>query len=185
MAKSRRPAADRADAVPRLRIDSTDIAIGARIRVRRMQLGFSQQTLAEGLGVSYQQVQKYERGMDRISVNMLMRIARRLNSSVGWLIGEEPSAIGEGVARSLTAPGALELLDIYAKIENPATRRRILALMEDLAGAPTPANLPHKPAEPVPKVWRRGIKREEGATLRPQPVDVLPRRPRGRPPKNR
>ena len=161
-----------------MRIDGTDIALGARIRVRRLQLNLSQEALAEALGVSYQQVQKYERGMDRISVTTLIRIARRLDCTVAGLIGEEAGSVHDSVAPHLAVPGALDLLDIYSKIGNAATRRRILDLLQDLAGSAQSATSPRKEWHAEPTPWRRGIKRN-GAGDAGEAKD--PPRPRGRP----
>lgn len=139
----------------RFRIDETDIALGARIRVRRNELRLTQENLAEALGVTYQQVQKYERGIDRISVSMLIKIARRLDCTVASLIGEQPGSVQDSLAPRLAVPGALDLLDIYARIGSSSTRRRLLDLLSDLA-AESPAIEDNAP-KPTP--WRRGIKR--------------------------
>ena len=58
--------------------DPIDVGVGARIRIRRRELGVSQGLLAEHLGLTFQQVQKYERGANRVSASMLVRIAERL-----------------------------------------------------------------------------------------------------------
>src|ERR1044072_9269143 len=68
--------------------DPIDVAVGHRIRVRRKWLGVSQSALADHLGVSFQQVQKYERGANRVSASMLVRIAQKLDTTVGELVGE-------------------------------------------------------------------------------------------------
>jgi transcriptional regulator with XRE-family HTH domain len=141
--------------VPRKRIDETDIALGARIRLRRNELKLSQGALGEALGITYQQIQKYERGADRVSASMLVKIARQLDCTAASLIGEEPGAIDDSVAPRLAIPGAMALLEIYSKIENPGTRRRLLDLLTDLASEALSKETP--PAEPMP--WRRGIKK--------------------------
>ena len=73
--------------------DPVDIAIGARMRLRRKSLGISQGVLSERVGVSFQQIQKYERGANRVSGSMLVAIAAALDTSVGWLVGEEMSRV--------------------------------------------------------------------------------------------
>lgn len=151
----------------RFRIDETDIALGARIRVRRNELKLTQETLAEALGVTYQQVQKYERGIDRISVSMLIKIARRLDCTVAALIGEQPGSVDDALAPRLAVPGALELLDIYSRIGSSSTRRRLLDLLSDLAADSPMA----EDRTPKPAPWRRGIKRNgtsEAKTTRPR-----------------
>ena len=69
--------------------DPVDVAIGARMRLRRKSLGISQGVLSERVGVSFQQIQKYERGANRVSGSMLVAIAAALDTTVGWLVGEE------------------------------------------------------------------------------------------------
>ncbi len=154
----------------RFRIDETDIALGARIRVRRNELKLSQSELGEAIGVTYQQVQKYERGFDRISVSALMKIAKRLDSSVASLIGEQPGSSEDAVAPRLAVPGALELLDIYSKIQNPQTRRRLLDLLSDLA---ITAEAVHPGEVVTPKPWKRGIKKSAGKGGKTRPRDSL------------
>jgi transcriptional regulator with XRE-family HTH domain len=63
--------------------DPIDVEVGARIRVRRKYLSLSQSALAEALGLTFQQVQKYERGANRVSASMLVKIATRLDTTVG------------------------------------------------------------------------------------------------------
>ena len=64
--------------------DPVDVAIGARMRLRRKSLGISQGVLSERVGVSFQQIQKYERGANRVSGSMLVAIAAALDTTVGW-----------------------------------------------------------------------------------------------------
>jgi len=114
--------------------DPVDFAIGARMRARRRQLNLSQTELADALGVSFQQVQKYERGVNRVSGSTLVAAAAALDSSVGWLVGEEgDSAQSDDVFRALATPGALELLHAFGRISAPRTRAALLALAEQLA----------------------------------------------------
>ena len=68
-----------------------ELIIGARMRTRRRQLGLSQSDLAERLGVSFQQVQKYERGANRVAASTLLAAAQALGTTVAWLVGEEAS----------------------------------------------------------------------------------------------
>ena len=150
---------------PRYRIDETDIALGARIRVRRNELKLNQETLGQAIGVTYQQVQKYERGADRISVSMLIKIAKRLECSAASLIGEEPGSAEDSVAPRLAVSGAMELLDIYSKIQNSQTRRRLLDLLGDLAQT---ADAGAAKVLAQPKLWRRGIRKDPPANGAPK-----------------
>lgn len=113
--------------------DPIDVAVGHRIRVRRKWLGVSQSTLAEHLGVSFQQVQKYERGANRVSASMLVKIAQKLDTSVAELVGENASPQGdESLFEKLAIPGAVQLLDAFASVQQPALRTAILNLTRSL-----------------------------------------------------
>jgi transcriptional regulator with XRE-family HTH domain len=121
--------------------DPIDAAVAARIRQRRRQLELSQKALAEGLGVTFQQVQKYERGGNRVSASMLAKIAARLDTTVAALVGEAGES-GAAIAQvDLETPGAREILAAFAGIEDGATRRALVQVARVLAGAD------HPPAE--------------------------------------
>lgn len=114
-----------------------DIALGSRIRLRRRELGFSQEQLARKVGITFQQVQKYEHGTNRVSFSRLVEIAQALNCGVMDLVGDldksnASSPFSRHVAR-LTEPGAAELLEAYAAIGSPRHRRAILNLAKQLA----------------------------------------------------
>jgi transcriptional regulator with XRE-family HTH domain len=115
------------------RPDAVDVAIGARIRSRRIYLKMSQTELASQIGVSFQQVQKYERGANRVSGSKLVAIGRALEVSVGWLVGEEPGSGGDlDVFAVLAVPGALEMARAFAAIPDSRTRAALLALARDM-----------------------------------------------------
>ena len=115
--------------------DPIDVAVGARIRIRRRWLGFSQTQLANALGITFQQVQKYERGTNRISSSALVLIARVLDVSPHELLGSD-GVKGSDIDWDLfTVEGADELLRIYRSIPNPRLRRVVLQLARDLASA--------------------------------------------------
>jgi transcriptional regulator with XRE-family HTH domain len=116
--------------------DPIDIAVGARIRMRRRHVGVSQQALADELGVSFQQVQKYERGANRVSASVLVKIARRLDCTVAALVGEESRAVDDALAPTLAAPGALVLLEAFVRIQDPQIRRKLVDLVVALADGP-------------------------------------------------
>ena len=121
--------------------DPVDVAVGARIRLLRKMRGLSQQALAEIAGVTFQQIQKYERGSNRVSASMLARIAGALEAPVSELFGEAaggPSAIDE-VAALLAQPGALELLRAYADLPRGTARSALVDFVRSL-GRAIPAN---------------------------------------------
>lgn len=106
-----------------------DIAIGHRIRERRRSLGYSQQRLAEAVGVTFQQIQKYERGSNRVSFSRLLEIAHALDCSLSDLSDglDAPSAGDAGMLNDLLAvEGALELLEAYATVTSREVRRALV-----------------------------------------------------------
>ena len=115
-----------------------DLAIGARLRTRRRQLGLSQSDLAERLGVSFQQVQKYERGANRVAASTLLAAAQALNVTIGWLVGEDISEVDgdEELFRALARPGALEILQAFNAIPDARTRTALLALAREMGQEP-------------------------------------------------
>jgi transcriptional regulator with XRE-family HTH domain len=113
-----------------------ELIIGARMRTRRRQLGLSQSDLADRLGVSFQQVQKYERGANRVAASTLLIAAQALSTNIAWLVGEETSGRedDEDVFRALSRPGALEILQAFNAIPDARTRSAFLALAREMAG---------------------------------------------------
>lgn len=115
--------------------DPIDIAIGARMRLRRKSLGISQGVLSDRVGVSFQQIQKYERGANRVSGSMLVSIAAALDTTVGWLVGEEGnmSDAADDILQALALTGATDLLESYAAIRRPSARAALVALAQEMA----------------------------------------------------
>nr|WP_310000434.1 helix-turn-helix transcriptional regulator [Caulobacter segnis] len=117
-----------------------DLHVGARIRMRRKILGVSQERLAEDLGLTFQQIQKYERGANRVSASKLYEIARSLQASVGYFF-EGLEATADGVSDAgepfvhdflMTSEG-LELATQFPRITRSKVRRRILELVRSMA----------------------------------------------------
>ena len=114
--------------------DPIDIAVGARIRARRLELGMTQTKLANALGLTFQQVQKYESGDNRVAASTLVRSARALGVATAALVGEGgDSATGRPVFHQLATPGAFDLIDAYSRIVEPEVRRALLTLARTLA----------------------------------------------------
>lgn len=111
-----------------------DLNVGARIRLRRKALGITQSDLAAALGLTFQQVQKYERGVNRVSAGVLVKIARRLDCPVSYLLGEEGGGQHEQIAPSvMVTPGAVELLEVYGRIRGRKPRASLLSVARALA----------------------------------------------------
>ena len=118
------------------RPDPIDVDVGARIRTRRVFLGLSQTKLANALGLTFQQVQKYERGDNRVSASTLVRVAGALDTTVAALVGETGATPSDGpMLRHLSTPGALGLLEAFVKISDPEVRRAVIRLARTLAKA--------------------------------------------------
>ena len=123
--------------------DPIDIYVGARVRLRRKVLGMSQEALAVAIGLTFQQVQKYERGSNRISASKLYRIAKVLTAPMNYFFDGAPDPDGgalpadAGLERQvndflLTSEG-IELAQYFPVIERARTRRRVLDLVRSLA----------------------------------------------------
>ncbi len=115
--------------------DPVDIAVGARVRLLRKARNVSQATLAEAIGVTFQQVQKYERAANRISISMLARIAETLGTNIAELVDERPTDQDsfDDMARLMNEPGVLSLVQAFAKIPEGPQRRAALNLVRALA----------------------------------------------------
>ncbi|MDP3749734.1 MAG: helix-turn-helix domain-containing protein [Phenylobacterium sp.] len=115
--------------------DPVDIAIGARMRLRRKSLGISQGALADQIGVSFQQVQKYERGANRVSGSTLVAVAAALDTTVGWLVGEEGaiSDAADEIVQALAMSGAVDLLEAFVDIPKASARTALVALAREMA----------------------------------------------------
>ena len=112
--------------------DDTDLHVGKRLRRRRRLLGMTQQDLATQVGVRFQQIQKYERGVNRVSAARLLQIASVLKSTGAALLGELETAEGDELA--LAAPGVAELLAAFRGIKDAAQRDALLTVAKGLRG---------------------------------------------------
>ena len=120
--------------------DPMDIALGAAVRIRRRSIGLSQEALAEQCGVSFQQIQKYENGANRISFSRLVQIARALQCRVVDLMDvldapDRESNNDLDMLSRLRTPGALELLSAYERL-GPESRASLVSLLRTLTNDP-------------------------------------------------
>lgn len=121
-----------------------DVHVGARVRARRRLLGITQERLGEALGLTFQQVQKYERGSNRISASRLFELSRILAVPVTYfyegaeaeaVAGEETAALPEVAAapfgnEQLSSRETHDLLRSYYALPDPQVRRRFLDLLK-------------------------------------------------------
>jgi transcriptional regulator with XRE-family HTH domain len=122
----------------------TDKYVGARIRMRRLMLGMSQTALAQGLDLTFQQIQKYEKGINRVGASRLQQIAHILKVSVEFFFEGAPAVPGAKatlpevpslahVSEFLATPDGLTLVAGFVKIRSAKLRRSIVELVSYLA----------------------------------------------------
>ncbi|MBM1171066.1 helix-turn-helix domain-containing protein [Microvirga arabica] len=122
---------------------SIDKEVGSRVRMRRVSIGMSQEKLGDMLGLTFQQVQKYEKGMNRISVARLIEITKILGVDVHFFLDgvtstkPAPGFAEESpptyVADMMATPEGLQLVRHFARIKNPKVRKSIVQLVASVA----------------------------------------------------
>jgi transcriptional regulator with XRE-family HTH domain len=112
-----------------------DIEVGKRIRARRIALGMSQTELGNRLGVTFQQVQKYEKGVNRVGAGRLVRIGEALEVPVSFFFGVTDRGAGDtrAILGFLDSAYALRLLRAFSRVEEPSLQRTIVELVENIA----------------------------------------------------
>ena len=140
---------------PRGRASPLDVYVGSRLRLRRTLLGMSQEALAEGIGLTFQQVQKYERGTNRISVSRLVDICKVLKVQVDYFFDGSFALAGKPGTRNMAAKGfsdtkqealepdplikrdVMELVRAYSKIKSPQLKKQILEMAKAMSASGT------------------------------------------------
>jgi len=124
-----------------------DIYVGRRLRLKRTILGMSQEAVGKQIGVTFQQIQKYERGINRMGASRLFDFAKALGVNISYFFeGYGDYAVQDGSALALNEPEApsfeqdkvnnretLEVMRAYYRIKNPAVRKRIVDLIKAMA----------------------------------------------------
>jgi len=116
-----------------------DGQVGNRVRIRRMLIGMSQEKLGDHLGLTFQQVQKYEKGINRIGAGRLFEIARILDVPIDFFydgVGTPSDGVGEArapVMEFVSSTEGLQLSLAFMKIKDPKVRKRVLDLVKSLA----------------------------------------------------
>jgi len=125
-----------------------DKHVGSRVRMRRMMLSMSQEKLGDALGLTFQQVQKYEKGTNRIGASRLQQISHILQVPVAFffegapnLPGQAPDGLREApspayVSDFLATSEGLALTKAFMRIKEPKLRRRVVELVKEIAGVP-------------------------------------------------
>ena len=122
-----------------------DVHVGTQLRLRRLIVGLSQEELGSRLGISFQQIQKYETGANRISAARLFEISQELDVPISWFFKDLPAEEGAPSASAPADPAVRsaersdpretgELLRHFSSIEDHDVRRKIIEMVEVLAG---------------------------------------------------
>jgi transcriptional regulator with XRE-family HTH domain len=129
--------------LPKKQANPIDAQVGSRLRLRRMMIGMSQERLGELLGLTFQQVQKYEKGVNRIGAGRLFEIARILGVPIHYfyesvtdqLAGAPGFSESEGppVLEFVSSGEGLQLSLAYMRIKDPKVRKRVLDLVKSLS----------------------------------------------------
>ncbi len=127
------------------RLHPIDMHVGARVRQRRVLQGMTQTDLANVLGLTFQQVQKYERGTNRISASRLYDLSRVLDVSIGYFFEDMPTAVAASSPAAKKLPShapdimatreTLEFVHAYYKIDGANARKRVYELIKVLGAA--------------------------------------------------
>ena len=118
-----------------------DRHIGSRVRARRVMLGMSQEKLAEALGLTFQQIQKYEKGVNRIGASRLLQMAGILDVSIEFFFEGAPGLPNVGLtgdsvmAEFLTSPDSDRLVRSFVRLRDDEARTRVADLVDWLASA--------------------------------------------------
>ncbi len=127
-----------------------DVHVGARLRVRRTLLGMNQTDLGDALGLTFQQVQKYERGANRISAGRLFALSQMLDVPIEYFFDDMPTAVAasspaQGGSKAKKPPSyepdpmatreTMELVRAYYKISDPEIRKHLFAMTKTLGAA--------------------------------------------------
>src|SRR4051812_11523908 len=127
-------------AMPKKQANPIDIQVGNRVRIRRMLIGMSQEKLGDMLGLTFQQVQKYEKGVNRIGAGRLYEVARILNVPIDFFyegVGDAPglsdSEVAPPVLEFVSSGEGLQLSLAFMKIKDAKVRKRVLDLVKSLS----------------------------------------------------
>ncbi|MFZ5609404.1 MAG: helix-turn-helix domain-containing protein [Pseudomonadota bacterium] len=128
--------------------DPVDVHVGSRVRLRRTLLGMSQEKLGDALGLTFQQVQKYERGANRIGSSRLFQLSKILDVPVSFFFDDLGPELA-GTARGMSDAGAqpfeteqlarretLELVRAYYRISDSGVRKRVFELVKAIGATP-------------------------------------------------
>ena len=117
-------------------VNDQDRETGMRIRSRRLELHISQAELGEALGITFQQIQKYEKGVNRVAAARLSEIAAVLKTTMAALMGEDQAREGKQdslVSEFVSSKDGIDLIEAWSRLESQQVRRSIISLTRSLA----------------------------------------------------
>ena len=124
------------------RADSRDAEVGRRVRSRRLESRLSQTELADKIGVTFQQVQKYEKGVNRIGAGRLQRISEALEVPITFFFDASPHAAAndsstspDSVFNLMQTSGSVRIVKAFHKIKSRKAREVLVGMVEEMAGA--------------------------------------------------
>jgi transcriptional regulator with XRE-family HTH domain len=123
------------------KLDPLDILVGKRIRTQRLVRKMSQSELGKQLGITFQQIQKYESGVNRVGAGRLQTIAKIFDLPVSVFFGEDNATLdasdtaNETVLNFLNTARAVKLVKDFSRIKDPAIQQAVVALVEKIANA--------------------------------------------------
>lgn len=129
------------------RSNPIDAHVGSRVRQKRMFLGMSQEMLGKAVGLTFQQIQKYERGINRIGASRLFTLSKVLDVPISFFFDDMPRALAAAGAKArgfadasvkfeadpMASRETADLVRAYYRIEDPKQRRRVLELLRSMA----------------------------------------------------
>ncbi len=121
-----------------------DVHVGARVKLRRMILGMSQETLGKALGLTFQQIQKYEKGVNRIGASRLFELSNLLDvpiqyfyndygDAIGGELGADGAEAGDMFMNLVNSPEGVQLCRSFSEINDPQVKKRVLDLVKSIA----------------------------------------------------
>lgn len=135
----------RQKAAQREKAHPVDVHVGSRVKLRRMALGISQDTLGKSMGLTFQQIQKYEKGVNRISASKIYELSKELEVPIDYFFegygGKNAHAeYAEGAGADpfmelIRSPEGVQLCRYFASIKDPDVKKRVLDLVRSIADA--------------------------------------------------
>lgn len=117
--------------------NASDVAIGKRVRQRRLEQKISQAELGEHLGISFQQIQKYEKGVNRVGAGRLLQLSKALDCEVGFFLPADDRPKADSVLdRFVTTKDGIRIANAFVRIADADVRHMIARFIDDLSRTP-------------------------------------------------